>query len=74
MYAISGAHPNPRFPMRVLLMLPLALLAGCDALFPSAPDPCPLPASAHPEAWTAIPMTDAQGNILAYSYVCGASR
>lgn len=48
----------------------LLLLSGCDVLFPDAPDPCPTPPEQHPEAWKAVPMKDAAGNVIAYSFVC----
>lgn len=58
---------------RVMAVALLALaVGGCDVLFPTAVDPCPLPPEKHPEAWTEIPMYDAGGSIIAYTYVCAS--
>lgn len=56
--------------MRYLVLLVMLPLAGCSVLFPTDVDPCPLPPEQHPEAWQQIPILDATGAVVMYSYVC----
>lgn len=53
--------------MRALLLL-VPLVAGCH--YATAPDPCPTPVEAHPEAWKQTPIMDAAGNVVMFAYVC----
>jgi ABC-type glycerol-3-phosphate transport system substrate-binding protein len=53
--------------LRIVLVVLLAIVLSACAM---PTDPCPLPASQHPEAWTATPTLTAAGDVAFWTYVC----